>query len=315
MTRPLALLAAAAFLAAVAGALPSAALTPAVVALAFLALGAWAATDLAVRGIRVTRTVVEREICEGEPLHVGFDVHGVGRLPVTIEARDGDGEWSTLGRTGFARRESGTAGVTGMLALTVRRRGRYVLGPSELRIRDRLGIAERRLTAGVPHQFLVLPAPDEIAARVSAAAAAGDPEPDGLHAYAPGIPVSRIHWPSLARGAGLHARRLATASHDLPLVVVDTAGARGPGALDWAARAAAGHVQELARTGGCRVVLPGDESETVVTDGASWQAVHRRLALLEPASPMIVPRGAILVAAAAVHSPPLPPLPRGVEEA
>ncbi|WP_028060736.1 DUF58 domain-containing protein [Candidatus Solirubrobacter pratensis] len=316
MTRPLALLAAAAFLAAVAGTLPSPALTPASVALAFVALAAWAVTDLSARRIRVTRTVLETEVREDEPLAVEFGVRGLGRLPVTIEALDGNGAWRPLETTQGPRRESGTAAAAGSLALTVPRRGRYLLAPSQLRIRDRLGIAERRLTAGAAHRFLVLPAPDEAAARASAtAAAAGDPEPDGLYAYVPGVPVSRIHWPALARGAGLYARRLATAAHDLPLVVVDTAGDPTPGALDWVARAAAGHVQELARAGGCRVVLPGDEGETTVGDAASWRAVHRRLALLGAGPPTLAPPGAILISAAGVRPSPRPPLPKGVEAA
>jgi uncharacterized protein (DUF58 family) len=320
MTRPLALLLAAAFLAAMAGALPSPALTPAALALAFVALAAWAATDLSVRRVSVTRRLLESEVREGEPVHVRFEIGGLGRLPVMVEARDGDGDWRPL-ETGDSgqetpRRGSGTDGAGGMIALTVPRRGPYVLAPSELRIRDCLGVAERHLTAGAPQRFLVLPAPDASAARASAAgAASGDPEPDGLQAYAPGVPVSRIHWPSLARGAGLHARRLAAAPHELPLVVVDTAGRPEPGALDWVARAAAGHVQQLARAGGCRVLLPGDRDATIVIDGATWLAVHRRLALLEPGSPTPAPAGAIRISAAGAEAPPPAPLPVGVEAA
>jgi hypothetical protein len=65
------------------------------------------------------------------------------------------------------------------------------------------------------------------------------------------------------------------------LVVVDTAGARNSHEVDWAARTAAGHILALTRSGGCRVVLPGDTGETTVIGLESgWRALHRRLARL-----------------------------------
>ena len=181
-------------------------------------------------------------------------------------------------------------------------------------MRDPLGIAHRHVTAGQPERLLILPAPDERVLRAPATgSAADDPEPDGLQAYAPGTPMARIHWPALARGAGLHARRVAAGTHELPLVVVDTSGALQPGAIDWAARTAAGHVLRLARVDGCRVRLPGDRRETTVDDAASWRALHRRLALLEPAPATPAARGGIRIAAAAATALPAPPpLPRGV---
>jgi hypothetical protein len=100
----------------------------------------------------------------------------------------------------------------------------------------------------------------------------------------------------------------------LPLVVVDTSGVLRPGAIDWAARAAAGHVLRLVRHGGCRVLLPGDERETAVADAAAWRALHRRLALLQPAPAAPGAPAAIRIAAAAATSTPAPrALPCGVE--
>jgi hypothetical protein len=78
----------------------------------------------------------------------------------------------------------------------------------------------------------------------------------------------------------------------------------------------------LAQSGGCRVLLPGDQVATTVTDtAASWRGVHRRLALLGPADPSTrrAPLGAgqaRLVWIRAAHAParalleqsrPLPP--------
>jgi uncharacterized protein (DUF58 family) len=302
MRRPLALLLASAALAAVAGATPSPALMPLAVGLALVTVAAWSATTLAARRVAVTRTLSVHEAREYEPIRVEFGVVGLGRLPVTLEARNGAGAWTPLG---------------GGLEFTVPRRGAHRLAPSELRMRDRLGIAHRHVTAGRPERLLILPAPEERLLRAPpAGAAAGDPEPDGLQAYAPGIPMARIHWPALARGAGLHARREAPGQHELPLVVVDTSGALRPGAIDWAARAAAGHVLRLARNGGCRVLLPGHHREITVADAAAWRTLHRRLALLQPAPAAPAAPAAIRIAAAAATSIPAPPaLPRGVEPA
>jgi uncharacterized protein (DUF58 family) len=298
MTRALVLVLTAALLAAASGALPSPALMPVAIALALVAAGAWLVTAYAARRVIVIRALARTEAREGAPIRIAFTVTGLGRLPVVVEVRDGAGAWLE------AR----------ALDLVVPRRGAYELAPSALRVRDRFGIASRALTAGTPERLLILPAPDAAAVRAGVVgAAAGDPEPDGLQGYAPGIPISRIHWPSLARGAGLHARRVAASPHELPLVVVDTAGAPGAGAIDWAARAAAGHVLRLVRAGGCRVLLPGDDHPTVVAGPVAWRALHRRLALLAPGAPTRALAGAIRIAAAGAAAPPPAPLPLGVE--
>jgi uncharacterized protein (DUF58 family) len=300
MNRPLALLGVAAALAALAGAVPAPALMPVALALAVLTAGAWAAVALAARRVTVTRRLAVHEAREHEPIRLAFAVAGRGRLPVMLEARTGTGAWAPLG---------------GRLELTCPRRGEYRLAPSQLRVRDRLGIARRDLTAGSPERVLILPAPDDRLLRAPPAGPAlGDPEPDGLEAYVPGTPLARIHWPTLARGAGLHARRVAPGSHQLPLVVVDTSGPVAPGAIDWAARTAAGHVLRYLRSGGCRVRLPGDRLDTTVADLAAWRRLHRRLALLEPAPATPAPPAALRIAAvAAVSVAPAPPAPYGVE--
>ena len=46
-------------------------------------------------------------------------------------------------------------------------------------------------------------------------------EVDGLRPYRQGTPASRIHWPALARGAGLIERRLQADGDSRPLVVLD----------------------------------------------------------------------------------------------
>jgi hypothetical protein len=111
---------------------------------------------------------------------------------------------------------------------------------------------------------------------------------DGLRPYRPGTPASRIHWPALARGAGLIERRLRADGDSRPLVVLDARCGPAGGevdageVLDAAVRAAASLTLELARRGGCRLLLPGERRAVPVeSDLAGWPGVHARLALVE----------------------------------
>ena len=94
--------------------------------------------------------------------------------------------------------------------------------------------------------------------------------------------MSRVHWPSAARGgerAGAPLRQRAAISCRWSS---STRPSADGDALDWVARAAAGIVLALARSGGCRVLLPGDRVPTALDDTEGWPALHRRLAALEP---------------------------------
>jgi uncharacterized protein (DUF58 family) len=267
----LVLLVLAALLAAVAVSMASLALFAIALGLVLLTALAGAAVAAAARRVTVARTISEPEVQEDAPIRVRFEIRGMKWLPVRLEAEHQSGTWVRLGRGG------------GDVELTVGRFGAYWLAPSRLRVRDMLGVCEWPLRAGQTEPLLILPTPDvpdEVSSRQESTT--DDPEPDGLDAYMPGARPAHIHWPALARGAGLQVRRFGLMSRGLPLVVVDTAGARNSHALDWTARRAAGHVLALVRGGGCRVLLPGDSSETTVTaPNAEWRAVHRRLAMLE----------------------------------
>lgn len=273
MTRALALLLAAAALAAAAGGLPAPTLLVPAVGLAIVPVAAWASVAVAARRLRVARHVLTHEAVEDGPFHLRFEVGGLGRLPVALEALLG-GAWVPLG-----------AG-SGAASFAIGRRGAYRLGPSRGRLRDALGIVERRVHLGRPESLLVLPRPDAGAlAPRPWVSPADDVDLDGLTPYAPGMPIGRIHWPSLARGAGLHARRVTAPPGGLPLVVVEVGANPRVSAVDWAARLAAGHILGFARAGGCRVLLPGDRTATTVTGTAGeWHAVHRRLALMQPST-------------------------------
>jgi uncharacterized protein (DUF58 family) len=266
-------------LAIVAGTLASLALFALAVGLILITLAAGVSVALAARRLVVTRSVPQWEVGEDQPVGVCFEVRQPGLLPLPVHLEvqvDTDG-WVLLGERG------------GTLALTVGRRGAWQLAPSRLRLRDGLGIVQWSLVAGQPEPLLVLPAPDlRVPIPPQQDVSAADPDLDGLQPYVPGTPVSRVHWPALARGAGLQQRRLVSPPVGMPLVVVDTADTGDPRAVDWAARVAVGVIVRLAGGGGCRVLLPGDQVATTVTDlTAAWHGVHRRLALLQPAGPSV----------------------------
>jgi hypothetical protein len=118
---------------------------------------------------------------------------------------------------------------------------------------------------------------------------------DGLRPYRKGTPASRIHWPAVARGAGLIERRLQADGDARPLVVLDarTPVSAGRGAvelLDAAVRAAASLVLDLSGGGGCALLLPGEQRPTMIDrELIAWPAAYARLALVQGGSGIRAP--------------------------
>jgi uncharacterized protein (DUF58 family) len=113
---------------------------------------------------------------------------------------------------------------------------------------------------------------------------------DGLRPYRKGTPASRIHWPAVARGAGLIERRLQADGDARPLVVLDArtpaaSGRAGVELVDAAVRAAASLVLEFSRAGGCGLLLPGEQRPTMIDrELMAWPAAYARLAVVEGGS-------------------------------
>ncbi|SEF79408.1 Uncharacterized conserved protein, DUF58 family, contains vWF domain [Thermomonospora echinospora] len=303
--RALAWLVCAAALAFAAGALPSLALFALAVGIVIMVAGAAVTVLVARARMTAGRVVMEREIPEDRPLRLRFDVRLPARLPACVHVRVGRRAWVRLGEGG------------GVVEVPIDRRGAYRVEASRLRVGDELGIFRVTVRVGEPERVLVLPVPDGGAPAAPARGPSAEHiEPDGLRPYVPGTPVSRIHWLSLARGMGLHERRMGPPPTGLPLVVVDTSADPDPRAVDWVARTAAGLVRRLSRDGGCAVLLPGDATATTVNDEKSWRALHRRLAVLDAGDgPVQQPAGvAGVVRFPPGHDlgPPPPPLPPGV---
>jgi uncharacterized protein (DUF58 family) len=272
------------------------------VGLILLGLLAPAWVLITARGAFVTRRLPAERVVEEEPLAATLEVRrGWLGLPGAEIHDPFTGTRLDVGALLSLRRGERVAGIRVLSRFP--RRGRISLPTPRLVVTDPLGLAQVHSTGAAPaQQLLVLPATERVrwtsssrgqrleapdAHSISEALAATDL--DGLRPYRPGTSASRIHWPALARGAGLIERRLRADGDSRPLVVLD---ARLPGPetaettalLDAAVRAAASLTLELARAGGCGLLLPGDQRATPIDrELANWPAAYARLALVRSA--------------------------------
>ena len=278
--------------------------TPLLVAgIALCAIGAIAPLWVlaSARGARARRVLVADRVIEGAELHAAIEVHrsiaagGWGRLEISDELT---GQCLALGGANSPLRSVRDACV--QLSAPMTRRGERVLGPPTITARDPFDLARAESPGrGAPQVVLVLPRTEPVMwsggnrirrsdgedGRLGAEAMAAS-DLDGLRPYRPGSPASRIHWPALARGQGLIERRLRADGDERPLVVLDTRTLTRPDPtepeppLDAAVRATASLVLELARRGGCALLLPGQSRPSVIDLELSvWPSVHARLAV------------------------------------
>jgi uncharacterized protein (DUF58 family) len=267
-----------------------------VAGLAFAAIGlaapawVWASAHGAV----VSRHLQTERVIEDEPLEATIRVRR-GRLGLPgAEVHDALAGTAILLSGPLAPLVGGRRANVRIIA-SFPRRGLHTLAPPALVVRDPLDLARVVRVDRVPaHRLLVLPRTERVrwlrGDRGRSEQPDGDTHSDalaavdidGLRPYRPGTSASRIHWPAVARGAGLLERRLQSDGDARPLVVLD---ARGPGPielLDAAVRAAASVTLELARMGGCGLLLPGERRVTAIDPNLStWPAAHVRLALVQ----------------------------------
>ncbi|MFZ0384024.1 MAG: DUF58 domain-containing protein [Solirubrobacteraceae bacterium] len=268
-------------------------------AIALIAIGGLAPAWVwcAVRGASATRVLAAHRIIEDQPLQAKIEVHrsvlglpGAEVIDPVTEAR-----FALSGPLSPIR-----GGRRASVDVTARfpRRGEHLLPEPLLQVSDPLELA--RVIArsdGSPQRILVLPRIEPVRWRsgertlrfdgidgdqASEVMAAVDL--DGLRPYRVGTPASRIHWPALARGAGLIERRLRADGDNRPLIVLDS---RLVGAseelLDATVRAAASLALDLGRAGGCGLLLPGDQRPTAIDPELNrWPVAYRRLALVKP---------------------------------
>ncbi|MGO9754566.1 MAG: DUF58 domain-containing protein [Solirubrobacteraceae bacterium] len=253
---------------------------------------------LCARSAHVRRHMRERRIVEDDPLEVTIEVTR-GRLGLPgAEIRD------PLAGASVPLSEplstvSGGRTVELRIVTRAHRRGRHAIAPPSLTVTDALGLALIvKAGSGAADELLVLPRTEPVRwlsherqrpaeGRIPPLLREplGSGEIDGLRPYVPGAPASRIHWPALARGAGLLERRLVSEPQAQPLVVLDARedpGSTTGASLDAAVRATASITLELARAGGCSILLPGARAPIrVSSDMVAWPGVHTRLALVQ----------------------------------
>jgi uncharacterized protein (DUF58 family) len=283
------------------------------VGLIVIAVGSAAWVVLAAKGATVARVPGPHTVMEEEPYPLRVEVKSGILPPPGGELLEPLLGWPVPIAGRWSRR----------LRINVRfsRRGRRVLEPDVLVIRDPLRLYSRELVGRGGEEVLVLPRVEPVTAPGSSGAGAGaeaglgaepslsgrrldaaaaELEIDGLRAYREGAPASRIHWPTVARTGEMMERRLVADLDSAPLIVMDASSPASEEALDKAVRAAASLCVWLARKDGCAVLLPGDRRPIDIGhDLGAWPAVHARLALVEAGAPapggVIGPRGGAVI--------------------
>ena len=255
-------------------------------ALLLLGAGALIWIGLGGMGAKLTREISVRSVMEEQPLQVKLAVQS-GRLPLP----PGWIDEPLLPEP--VRLPAGRRRARVRIEVTFGRRGRRPLPPPALVLRDPFGLAQRIISGPDTDEILVLPrvypvnltagGGDATPAHARASLlAAAETEIDGLRPWREGSPASRIHWQSLARGAGLMERKLISEADSRPLIVIDPRAPASPDALDAAVRAAGSLAVHFARRTGCSLLLPGDRRAAIIEhDLLAWPALHVRLALLD----------------------------------
>jgi uncharacterized protein (DUF58 family) len=264
------------------------------IALIVLAAVAPAWVQLAAGAASIERHLDSEKIIEGQPIEATIEVtRGAWGLP-------GAAVFDPLVGKPVAI-HAPISLVAGGRSASVRivacfpRRGVRRIDPPTLIVSDALELARVvRVSPSPAEEILVLPRTERVrwvpgsgekwrrAAGVAAIEPMGATEVDGLRPYRHGTPASRIHWPALARGAGLLERRLRADTDSRPLVVIDARESGPPELLDAAVRAAASLVLELGKRVGCGLLLPGEHRPLEVEpDLTAWPIAHARLALVE----------------------------------
>jgi len=277
----------------------------------FVLLGVLASVwvALSARGAGVERRLDRDRVLEGEPLEARLEVRR-GRLGLP----GGEVVDPLLDRPLAVARQlsllGGARTATVSVVTRFERRGLRELKAPSLVVADRLGLARLVSSSSAPtRHLLVLPrtepirwtevrasGPSQHADGRASVEPQGAVDVDGLRPYRPGAPASRIHWPALARGAGLLERRLQADGETRPLIVLDARGDVRDEHLDAAVRAAASLTLELARLGGCALLLGGERrASTIEHDLSGWSAAHARLALVEggPTAPAPIFRAGV----------------------
>jgi uncharacterized protein (DUF58 family) len=273
------------------------------IGLLVLALGAVAWVELATFRGRLERIPGPGRLEESEPFHLRLVLRRTLLPPPGGELLDPLLDRSVPVGPRWTRRLE--------REVWLERPGRRRLEPSRLIVRDPLGLWRRQLDSGRSDELVVLPRIDPVrwtglgAEPRGLSAGSGNAadassrrgglaqfEVDGLRPYRDGSPASRIHWPAVARTGEMIERRLVAGGEPRPLVVFDPRGGTAPADRDRAMRAAASLCVELARSGGCELLVPGERRPLPIDPALrAWPEAHVRIAVSDPHTGPMMPAG------------------------
>jgi uncharacterized protein (DUF58 family) len=268
-----------------------------------LALGAVAWVELATFGGRLERAPGPGRLEESEPFPLRLALRRTLVPPPGGELIDPLLDRSVPVGPRWRRRLS--------REIWLERPGRLRLAPSRLIVRDPLGLWRRELASARSEELVVLPRVDpvrwggpgaEARGQSAGSGSASDAtsrrgglaqlEVDGLRPYREGSPASRIHWPAVARTGQMIERRLIAGGEPRPLVVFDPRGGTSQAHRERAMRAAASLCVELARSGGCELLVPGERRPLEIDPALrAWPEAHVRIAVSDPHAGPMMPAG------------------------
>lgn len=240
------------------------------------------------------------------PSRLFFDTRGtveirlrnVGRLPTaTLQVEDDAPAMITEGSR-FVLSPIGAGGsVTMRYALVGRHRGRFDLGPLQVKLRDPFGIAARAHRFGARDQVTIYPPVWRLPAGLPLGGAIrsggeGRPRPlasgdelANVREYVRGDDLRKVHWRSTAHRGKLMVRQDEAPQNPRATVVLDTRtgshhGSGPSSSFELAVSAAASATYHLSEHGYGSVLLTTAVSQSPPT--LPWELVLGQLAVVEP---------------------------------
>jgi uncharacterized protein (DUF58 family) len=217
--------------------------------------------------VRCQREIVPARVPAGQAAAVTIQMHNVTRLPTGLLLAEDTVPYSLGARPRFVLDRIGPgAGREISYQLQSDSRGKYLIGPLNVRVADPFGLVRLGSSVALPGTLVVTPAitalpPTSLAGtwlgeggtRAAVAAAAGDDDVVP-RAYRDGDELRRVHWRSTARYGELMVRREEQRWRNRAVVFLDTRSRAHSGrglssSFEYAVSAAASIGVHLAREG------------------------------------------------------------------
>lgn len=206
-------------------------------------------------GLGVHRTVAPHPLTVGEPALVTVDLSGRSGLDRIRVSESAARELSGAGPL-RARVSRSAARLRLQYSVLPTRRGRWSVGPLQVRRADLFGAVLWAGAVGAPQRVGVRPAVTDLAiptgtaaldARASSGSRTASPDDTALRDYRPGDDLRRVHWRTTARLGELVVRQDERAGRRPATVLLDLPS--DDAALEWTIRLGASAAVSLARAG------------------------------------------------------------------